>query len=130
MIMRDGVPLTSAQIADAKLIGVAHPERVRLCAVEEIPIPEHAALKAAGEMTGLISPMTIGLTLHYGIFIRSDHWGDRRLVVHELVHTWQYERLGGFQPFLQQYLHECLSIGYPAAPLEQEAERIEREMCG
>jgi len=67
--------------------------------------------------------------LRYGIFIRSDCWGERRLVVHELVHTWQYERLGGFRPFLQQYLHECITIGYPAAPLEQEAKRIESEMC-
>jgi len=73
--------------------------------------------------------MTIGLTLRYGIFIRSDCWGERRLVVHELVHTLQYERLGGFMPFLQQYLHECITIGYPAAPMEQEAKRIEREMC-
>jgi hypothetical protein len=62
--------------------------------------------------------MTIGLTLRYGIFIRADCWGERRLVVHELVHTLQYERLGGFMPFLQQYLHECITIGYPAAPME------------
>ena len=130
VILRDGVPLTSAQIADARRIGVAQPERVRLRVVEEIPSPTHPDLRRAGELTGLISPMTIGLTLRYGIFIRSDHWGERRLVVHELVHTGQYERLGGFKPFLQQYLRECITIGYPAAPMEQEAKRIEREICG
>jgi hypothetical protein len=37
------------------------------------------------------------------------------------VHTAQYERLGGIEPFLRQYLRECLTIGYPEAPLEQEA---------
>jgi hypothetical protein len=63
----------------------------------------------AAEKTGLISPMTIGLTLRYGIFIRSEFWGERRLVVHELVHTAQYERLGGFRPFLEQYLRECIT---------------------
>ncbi|HEX7860448.1 MAG TPA: hypothetical protein VF773_08995 [Verrucomicrobiae bacterium] len=129
IIMREGVPLTTIQLADARRIGIAQPERVRLRVVEEIPSPTNPDLQAAAEMTGLISPLTIGLTLRYGIFIRSDHWGERRLVVHELVHTLQYERLGGFEPFLRQYLQECLTIGYPAAPMEQEARRIEREMC-
>lgn len=130
IILREGVPLTKPLLADAQYIGITHPERVRLRVVEEIPQPEHPALRKAAELTGLLSPMTIGLTLRYGIFIRSDHWGERRLVVHELAHTAQYERLGGFMPFLQQYLHECITIGYPAAPLEQEAKRIEREICG
>ena len=84
----------------------------------------------AEDQEGLISPLTIGLTLRYGIYIRADHWGDRRLVMHELAHTAQYERLGGFEGFLRQYLGECLTIGYPEAPLEQEARRIEREICG
>jgi hypothetical protein len=130
VILQDGVPLSAARIADARRIGIAQPERVRLRVVEEIPSPTHPDLRSAAELTGLISPTTIGLTLRYGIFIRSDYWGERRLVVHELVHTWQYERLGGFKPFLQQYLHECLTVGYPAAPMEQEAKRIEREVCG
>src|SRR3989442_6208771 len=129
VILQDGVPLTTAQVADARRVGVAQPERVRLQVVEEIPLPTHPDLRMAADRTGLISPMTSGLTLRYGIFIRSDCWGERRLVVHELVHTMQYERFGGFMPFLRQYLHECITIGYPAAPMEQEAKRIEREMC-
>jgi len=52
-----------------------------------------------------------------------------RLVFHELVHTLQYERFGGFPQFLKQYLHECITVGYPEAPLEQEARRIEDKMC-
>jgi len=55
------------------------------------------------------------------IFVRSDCWCERRLIAHELVHTVQYERLGGIRPFLRQYLTECLTVGYPAAPMEQEA---------
>ena len=129
VILQEGVPLTTSQLADARRIGIAHPDRVRLRVVEEIPLPTHPGLRMAAEMTGLLSPMTIGLTLRYGIFIRSDHWGERRLIVHELVHTLQYERSGGFMAFLQRYLHECVTIGYPAAPMEQEAQRIEREMC-
>ena len=98
--------------------------------VEEIPLPLHPLLREAAEITGLISPRTAGLALRYGIFIRSESWGERRLVVHELAHTAQYERLGGFQPFLEQYLYECIiPPGYPFGPLEQEAKRIERETC-
>ena len=97
--------------------------------VPEIPTPNHPELAAAAEATGLISPFTIGLTLRYGIFIHADCWGQRRLIVHELAHTMQYERLGSIEAFLRQYLHECNTIGYPEAPMEQEAKRIEQEMC-
>jgi len=62
--------------------------------------------------------------------LQSDSWGERRLVVHELAHAAQYERLGGFQAFLEQYLSECITLpGYPFGPLEREANRIERETC-
>ena len=130
LILADGVLLSPLQIADAKAVGVLHPEQVRLRSVEEMPMPDHPVLKQAAEVTGLISPLTVGLTVRYGIFIRADHWSVRRLIVHELVHTAQYERLGGFEPFLRQYLLECISIGYPAAPLEHEAKRVERTICG
>jgi hypothetical protein len=130
VILRDGVALTASQIADARQIGVAHPERIRLRVVEEIPLPLHPMLRESAEITGLISERTARLALRYGIFIRSESWGERRLLVHELAHTAQYERLGGFQPFLKQYLHECIiRPGYPFAPLEQEAKRIEGETC-
>jgi hypothetical protein len=91
VILRDGVALTASQIADAHHIGIAHPERVRLRVVEEIPLPLHPLLREAAEITGLISPRTAGLTLRYGIFIRSESWGERRLVLHELAHTAQYD---------------------------------------
>ena len=128
-ILRDGLPLSSDQLADARRIGVAQPARVRLLSVPSVPVPEQPALRAAAEATQLISPFTAGLTLRYGIFIRQDCWGERRLVAHELVHTSQYERMGGFEPFLRQYLHECLTIGYPEAPLEQEAVVTTAKLC-
>ena len=121
IILRDGVPLTDEQITNAKKVAVAHPEKVRLLRVMQIPMPEHTLLQAAAEETHLITPSTIGMTLRYGIFIRSDFWGDRKIILHELVHISQYERIGGFKEFLQQYLYECITIGYPEAPMEQEA---------
>ena len=130
-ILAAGTPLTPAQISDAQQMGVLHPERVRLLAVESIPMPTHPLLHAAGKAAGLIGPYTAGLTLRHGIYIRRDLFGDRFLVAHELVHTAQYERCGSIIDFLRLYLHECLTIGYPAAPMEQEAvvaaERLREE---
>jgi hypothetical protein len=93
---------------------------VRLLYVCQIPIPEHPALRAAAEVTQLISPLTTGLTLRYGIFIRSDCRFHRGTVVHELAHAAQYERFGGIELFLRRYLWECITLGYPQAPMEQE----------
>jgi hypothetical protein len=42
----------------------------------------------------------------------------------------QCEKLGGISPFLRKYLWECIEVGYPQAPLEQEAVRIASEVCG
>jgi len=129
-ILKEGVSLTSAQVADARDVQVKDPERVRLLKVEQIPWPIHPMLRVAAEATGLLAADTIGLTLHYGIFIRADHWNSRRLVVHELAHTAQYERMGGIRPFLKTYLYECLTAGYPFGELEREAREVENEICG
>ena len=120
-ILETGVGLSASQVSDARQVGVVHPERVRLLAVPSIPTPKHPVLRAAGEATGLISPFTAGLALRHGIYVRRDFADDRILVAHELVHSAQYERFGSFAAFLRQYLHECLTIGYPDAPMEQEA---------
>lgn len=124
-----GEPLPGGSVADALRVGVLRPEEVRLLRVESIPVPNEPTLAEAAGKIGLISPATWGLTLRYGIFIRSDHWGSRRLLVHELAHTVQYERLGGIEPFLRDYLGQCLVFGYPAAPMEQEAIAVERQVC-
>ena len=80
--------------------------------------------------TQFLSPLTRGLTLRYGIFIRADCKSDRTMVIHELGHTAQYERLGGFEPFLRRYVFECLTIGYPEAPMEQEVIQLTARICG
>src|SRR5438552_19056014 len=74
--------LSDAQIADARLVGVVEPERVRLLYVPEIPIREHPALRAAAAATQLISPFTGGLTLRYGLFTGPDCRVLRPMDVH------------------------------------------------
>lgn len=120
-ILREGVPLSEQGLLDAGAVGVREPERVRLLALPCVPTPSDLTLKAAVAAIQFLTPATRGLALRYGIFVRLDCWGQRRLIAHELVHTAQYERLGGIRPFLRQYLTECLTVGYPAGPLEQEA---------
>jgi hypothetical protein len=129
-ILGAGASLSQRALADAERIGVSQPERVRILYVPEIPIPQHPALRIAAEQTQLISPLTGGLTLRYGIFIRADCAYSRAMLVHELGHTAQYERFGGFEPFLRQYLFECLTIGYPEAPMEQEVISLTALICG
>lgn len=129
-ILRQGTALSARQMADARRVGVRYPERIRVRLVDEVPAGLHPLLKAAGGKLGWVSPHTVGMSLRYGILIRADGRLDRHLLVHELAHTVQYERLGGLRPFLKQYLRECLTLGYDNAPMEEEAERMARGVCG
>jgi len=128
-IFRAGVSLSGEETADALAIGVKEPARVRLLRIETIPRPTQPQLRAACDAIDFLTPATHGLTLGHGIFIRSDCWRDRSLIVHELVHVAQYETFGGILPFLRNYLLECLTVGYSAAPLEQEAIAIAARVC-
>ena len=121
-----GVALTPLQLADARAVGVSFPKRVRLLRVERVPFPHWAGTLA--KLAGAEAAQTAGLTARYGIFIRADHWGNRALLLHELAHTAQYERLKGIRPFLRQYLRECLAEGYPLAALELEASAAARRV--
>jgi hypothetical protein len=98
VILEHGTVLSPQYMDDAKSVGVKYPERVRIYEVPQIPIPKHPILRAAAEATQLISPATIGIALRYGIFIHNDFSNDRYIIVHELVHTMQCERFGGFHP--------------------------------
>jgi hypothetical protein len=110
-ILRDGVTLSEQELPDASSVGVSEPQRIRLLRVQTIPRPSQPQLRDACDAIDFLTAATRGLTLGYGIVIRSDCWGDRLLVVHELAHVAQYERLGGILPFLPRYLYECLTVG-------------------
>lgn len=130
LILEQGLGLADPQMADARSIGVAAPERVRLLRVKQIPLPSHPQLRQAAQETGLLSPENAGLTLRYGIVIRSPFWGARDLVAHELVYVWQYEQFGSLEHFLRQYLWECVTLGYTKAPIEQEAQSLALPVTG
>lgn len=120
-VEQNGQGLQPEELTIARRAGVANPERIRVAVVPRIPRPDDGILAAANDEIGLITDRTGGLTLNYGILIREDCSSDLALFFHEFVHVAQYERLGGFEGFLPQYLEQCATVGYQNAPLEREA---------
>lgn len=81
--------------------------------VEEIKFPKNFQPLVEGLFPGKLSAITFG----HCIFWTND-WS---VIPHELKHVAQYEKLGGVEPFLRQYLSECIRLGYNKSPLELEA---------
>jgi len=129
-VLCEGVPLSKDELADAKAVGVRNPENIRLLRVESIPVPANPMLKAAAASINFVSAAPSGLALENGIFVRADHWRERELIVHELAHVAQYQRLGGISPFLETYITQCAMVGYQHAPLEMEANAAAARVCG
>jgi hypothetical protein len=115
VLTRHGLPLTTEQLADARLVGVHDPDRIRLANsfVFVAADPRFAALLD-------LEPALAGLTVGYAIILNSNQAGKRDVFLHECAHVAQCERLG-LQGFLRQYFAEIAFFGYGAAPLEQEA---------
>jgi len=111
--------LTGQELEVARRAGVLRPEAVRILALPEIPLPADADLRMAAEAVGLGA--LGGLTLGHGIFVRTDHANNAKLVAHELRHVAQYERHGSIFGFLQRYLFEVNEFRYPETPMEQDA---------
>lgn len=119
-ILKEGVEMTLEEKKWAGSVGVTDVDRVRLLYVREVPMPGSPIINFLADL--FKSPVTpIGLAARYGIYLSNDSKNDPSLLVHELVHVAQYERLGGIKPFLSQYLHECMKDGYWNAELEHEA---------
>ena len=127
-ILANGVPLSKKQKNSASKIGIKNINKIRLLKVELIPEPEDSTLNGASNAIGFISEDTLGITYRYGIYIRQEFWNNESLIVHELTHTLQYERLGGIAEFLNQYLKECIYYGYDKSPLEIEAMTMETKL--
>jgi hypothetical protein len=121
IIMRRGIPLDERQLLNACQMGVVFPEKIRLMRVDRIPLLNHWVLRAISRHVPSMCCDPVGLSLGYGIYIRSNYWGDSRLIAHECVHAGQYERYGSHRSFLHAYFSQCIIHGYPEAPLEQEA---------
>ena len=120
-ICKLGDALSDDELTIARLAGVQFPERVRLLGVDEVPFPFDRVTKWLAAMIGHFPSRALGLTARYGIYLQSESRWDVELIVHELVHTSQYERANGILGFLRLYLRDCLLNGYADAKMEREA---------
>ena len=116
-----GQPLTPAQAALARRVGVQHPELIRIQVVERFPLPQDAQVKAAAMRIGLDRPSIVGLTLGHSVMLRQGFENDPELLSHEFRHVWQYEDRGGIAPFLAQHLQDLARFGYDDSPFEVDA---------
>ena len=119
-----GAPLSEGGATMARIVGVLHPDRIRILEVDAISMPDEPDLRVLALQAGLLGPRALGLTLGYGIFIHKDHKSSR-LVTHELRHVHQYEKAGSIAVFLSNYLQQILDYGYAQAPLEIDARGYE-----
>lgn len=105
----------------ARAAGVIHQAKIRILSAAAIPSPTHPRIAELAKEIGLLTPATGAITAGYGIIVRADCVYDLRLIVHELVHVAQYERLG-VADFLREYIRQLNEHGYNEAPFEVEAE--------
>jgi len=127
-ILENGIRLDETILKDSQLLKIEGMEKVRVLAVDEIPLPSNEILRNAVIRIGFIGSDTIGTAFRYGIYVQKAYQRDAKLIVHELTHTMQYERIGGISAFLKQYVQECIILGYPNGPLEQEAINVANQI--
>lgn len=130
LILECGMPLSARATEDAIRVGVKEPSRVRVLVVDRIQLPEDKQLAEASRRVDIISESSRAIAIGYGIVVRADRWGDRELLVHQLVHVAQSERCGGLEPYVREYLgdrRDCPE--FTVGAFEEEARRIAREVC-
>jgi uncharacterized protein DUF4157 len=129
VVLDRGRRLPPENTKDAEAIGIQRIDDIRMVAWDSIPLPSDPGLKHPAVETGLITDRTDGMTFGHGIVLKNGPY-DRRLIAHELVHVMQYERFGGIEAFLKEYVKEvAFPPGYPNGPLEREAAQMADRVC-
>lgn len=129
-VLSRGVPLDARYLAEARRLGVKDCARIKVLIVEKIPLPDDADLADAARRGQIITDTSRAVAIGYAIIIRADCWGDRELILHQLVHVAQSERCGGLDRYLEQYLsdrHTCAR--FTIGSFEEEARRVAHEIC-
>lgn len=116
-ILREGRPLSEWETMWATDVGVKRPEAVRILPVSRIPTPGSWFTR----LLRIFSEGPSGMAVSYGIYLEASQATNPSLLVHELTHVAQFERLGGVEGFLREYLTQCVRDGYWDSALEQEA---------
>jgi hypothetical protein len=129
-VLAHGNPLSPRHLADASLAGVRDCDRVRVLILDRIPLPESGELAEAARRANIISEGTRCVGFGHAIMIRAEAWGDRELLLHNLVHIAQCERSGGLELWVKKYLLDRTTCAtFTVGSLEDEARRVAREIC-
>jgi len=56
IVLEQGMPLPAPGISDARIVGVANPELIRVALVPSLPLPDDEDLRAFAMQTGLLGP--------------------------------------------------------------------------
>ncbi|HEY6112140.1 MAG TPA: hypothetical protein VIV62_06470 [Chthoniobacterales bacterium] len=129
-VLAHGAPLSPRQLADARRAGVQDCSRIRVLVVDRIPLPENPELAQAARHVRILTEETRCVGFGHALIIRADAWGDRELLVHNLVHIAQCERSGGLEPWVRRYLsNRRTSAQFSLGALEDEARSLAREIC-
>ncbi len=124
------MPLGATHIVDALQAGVRDYSKIRILAVDRIPLPEDEELAGAARYSHIITDASRGVAIGHGIIVRADSWNDRELLIHQFVHVAQCERSGSLEEYIRAYLsdrRDCakFTVGW----FEQEARGRAREIC-
>jgi hypothetical protein len=129
-VLKHGVPLNRAQLADARRAGVEDEGRVRILVVDRIPLPEDRELADAARRAQIITDASKAVAIGSAIIVRADSWQNRELLLHQLVHVAQCERSGGLETFVGEYLLDRRSCrDFSLGSFEDEARSLARELC-
>lgn len=130
IILKYGVPLTSAQCADASRCGVRDSSKVRVLVVDRIALPDDEELAEAARKAQIITEASRGVTIGHGIIIRADSWQNRELLLHQFVHVAQCERYEGLDSYLADYLCDRRTCSdFSLGSFEDEARGLARDIC-
>ena len=129
-VLTHGAQLSPRHADDAQRAGVQDCDRIRVLVVDRIPLPDDPELAEAARRIGILPHETRCVGFGHALIIRADSWGDRELLLHNLVHIAQCERSGGLEHWIEQYLsnrHTCAD--FTVGSLEEEARGLAREIC-
>ncbi len=116
-ILHEGRPLSEWETMWATDVGVSKPEEVRILPVPRIPTPGSWITR----LFRMFAEGPTGMAVNYGIYLEASQATNPSLLVHELTHVAQFERLGGVEAFLREYITQCVEDGYWESELEREA---------
>jgi hypothetical protein len=129
-VLAYGFPLSSRLLEDARLAGVRDCSKIRVLVVDRIPLPDNSELAEAAKSSGIITDTTRCVGFGHAIIIRDDCWGDRELLLHNLVHIAQCEESGGLERWIRRYLSDRhTSAKFTLGSFEEEARQRAREIC-